>query len=107
MLLRGIGLALLGQVGYDGKPGRRWIVWSGWVPGGVDDGGTGKLTLSAALSDPLLNFAEDVGDVEGQMVRRRRHHRDLCPALRELALEDGQRELRPDVGLPSEDVDHA
>ena len=75
MLLRGIGLALLGQVGYDGKPGRRWIVWSGWVPGGIDDGGTGKLTLSAALSDPLLNLPEDVGHVEGQMVRRCRHHR--------------------------------
>jgi hypothetical protein len=26
-------------------------VWSGWVPGGVDNGGPGKLTLSAALSD--------------------------------------------------------
>ncbi len=80
MLLRGIGLALLGQVGYDGKPGRTWIVWSGWVPGGIDDGGTGKLTLSAALSDPLLNLLEDVGHVEGQMVRRCRHHRDLGPA---------------------------
>jgi len=61
------------------------------VPGGVDDGGPGKLTLSAALSDPFLNFLEDVGDVEGQMVRRGRHHRDLGPALRELSLENGQR----------------
>ena len=40
------------------------------VPCGVDDGRTGKLSLSAALSDPFLNFLEDVGDVEGQMVRR-------------------------------------
>jgi hypothetical protein len=31
--------------------------------------------LSAALSDPLLNLPEDVGHVEGQMVRRCRHHR--------------------------------
>ncbi len=46
-----LGLAILGHVGYDGKPGRAWIVWSGWVPGGVDDGGPGKLTLSAALAD--------------------------------------------------------
>ena len=66
-------------------------MWSGWVPGGIDDGGTGKLTLNAALSDPFLNFLEDVGDVEGQMVRRGRHHRDLGPALRELSLENGQR----------------
>src|SRR5712671_2761632 len=93
MLLCGLGLAIPGQVGYDGKPGRPWIVWSGWVPGGVDDRGTGKLTLSAALSDPLLNFAEDVGDVEGQMVRRGRDDRDLCPTLRKLPLEDGQRQL--------------
>src|SRR5205807_10646648 len=102
MLLRGIGLALLGQVGYDGKPGRTWIVWSGWVPGGIDDGGTGKLTLSAALSDPFLNFLEDVGHGEGQMVRRRRHHRDFCPALRELPLKDGQRQLWSDFGLPGQ-----
>ena len=107
MLLRGIGLALLGQVGYDGKPGRRWIVWSGWVPGGIDDGGTGKLTLSAALSDPLLNLPEDVGHVEGQMVRRCRHHRDLGLALRELSLENGQRQLGSDFGLSGEDSDHA
>jgi hypothetical protein len=40
-------------------------MWSGWVPGGVNDGGPGKVTLSAALSDPFLNFLEDVGDVEG------------------------------------------
>src|SRR6266404_7479521 len=106
MLLRGIGLALLGQVGYDGKPGRTWIVWSGWVPGGIDDGGTGKLTLNAALSDALLDLLKDVGDVEGQMVRRCRHHRDFCPALRELSLEDGQRQLGSDFGLPGEDRDH-
>jgi hypothetical protein len=77
MLLCGLGLAIPGQVGYDSKAWRPWIVWSGWVPFGVDDGRTGKLTLSAALSDPFLNFLEDVGDVEGQMVRRCRHHRDL------------------------------
>ncbi|HEV3168340.1 MAG TPA: hypothetical protein VGZ22_30325 [Isosphaeraceae bacterium] len=51
-------------------------MWSGWVPGGVDDGGPGKLTLSAALSDPLLNFAEDVRHGEVQMVRRCRHGSD-------------------------------
>src|SRR5260370_6309726 len=103
----GLGLATPGQVGYDGKPGRTWIVWSGWVPGGVDDGGPGKLTFSAALSDPFLNFLEDIGDVEGQMVRRCRHHRDLGPALRELPLEDGQRQLGSDFGLAGEDRDHA
>ena len=61
-----VGLVSLspGQVGYDGEPWRPWVVWSGWVPGGIDDGGTGKLTLSAALSDPFLNFLEDVGHVE-------------------------------------------
>ena len=64
MLLCGLGLAIPGQAGYDGKPGRTWIVWSGGVPGAVDDGRTGKLTLSAALSDPFLNFLEDVGHVE-------------------------------------------
>jgi hypothetical protein len=64
MLLCGLGLAIPGQVGYDGEPGRTWIVWSGWVPGVVDDGGPGKLTLSAALRDPFLNFSEDVGHVE-------------------------------------------
>ena len=88
-----MGLVVFGQVRDDGKPGRTWIVWSGWVPGGVDDGGTGKLTLSAALSDPLLDLLEDVGDVEAKMLRRCRHHRDFCPALRELSLEDGQRQL--------------
>src|SRR5216683_2232040 len=107
MLLCGLGLAIPGQVGYDGEPGRTWIVWSGWVPGGIDEGGTGKLTLSAALSDPFLNFLEDVGHVEGQMVRRCRHHRDFCPALRELSLEDGQGQLRSDFRLPREDRDHA
>jgi len=105
-LLCGLGLAIPGQVGYDGKPGRTWIVWSGWVPGGVDDGGPGKLTLNAALRDPFLNFLEDVGHVEGQMVRRCRHHRDLRPALRELALEDGQRQLGSNFGLPGEDRNH-
>jgi hypothetical protein len=58
------------------------------------------------LSNPFLNFLEDVGDVEGQMVRRCRHHRDFCPALRELPLEDGQRQLGSDFGLPGEDRDH-
>src|SRR3984893_17249484 len=91
MLLCGLGLAIPGQVGYDGKPGRTWIVWSAWVPGGIDaggidDGGTGKLTLSAVLSDPFLNFLEDVRDVEGQIVRRRRDDCDLCPTLGELSL---------------------
>jgi hypothetical protein len=107
MLLYGRGLAIPGQVGYGGKPGRTWIVWSGWVPGGVDDGGPGKLTLSAALSDPFLNFLEDVGHVEGQMLRRCRHHRDFCPALRELSLEDGQRQLGSGFGLACPDGDHA
>jgi hypothetical protein len=40
------------------------------------------------------------------MVRRCRHHRDLGPALRELSLEDGQRQLGSDFGLPGEDRDH-
>ena len=48
MLLCGLGLVIPGQVGYDGKHGRTWIVGSGWVLGVIDDGGTGKLTLSAA-----------------------------------------------------------
>src|SRR5258708_26216942 len=100
MLLCGLGLAIPGQVGYDGEPGRTWIVWSGWVPGGVDDGGPGKLTLRAALSDPFLNFLEDVGHVEGQMVRRCGHHRDLCPALPELPLDNRQCELWPDCPPP-------
>src|SRR5260370_17583475 len=99
MLLCGLGLAIPGQVGYDGKPGRTWIVWSGRVPGGVDDGGPGKLTLSAALSDPFLNFLEDVGDVEGQMVRRCRPHRALCPALPELPLQDAHPHLQSDFRL--------
>ena len=73
---------------------------------GVDDGGPGKLTLSAALSDPFLNFLEDGGDVEGQMERRCRPHRDFRPALRELSLEDGQRQLGSDFGLSGEDRDH-
>jgi len=107
MLLCGLGLAIPGQVGYDDEPGRTWIVWSGWVPGGVDDGGPGKLTLSAAFSDPFLNFLEDVGDVEGQMVRRCRHHRDFRPALRELPLEDGRGQLRSDFRLPGQGGDHA
>ena len=80
-------------------------MWSGWVPRGIDDGGPGELSLGAALSDPFLNLLEDVGHVEGQMVRWRRHHRDLRPALRELSLEDGQRQLRSDFGLPGEDRD--
>jgi len=58
------------------------------------------------LIDAFLNFLEDVGDVEGQMLRRRRHHRDFRPALRELSLEDGQRQLGSDFGLPGEDRDH-
>jgi hypothetical protein len=98
------GLAVLGWVRYQSKPGRTRVVWSGWVR--IDDGGTGKLSFSAALSDPLLNLLEDVGDVEAKMVRRCRHHRDLCPALRELPLEDGQRQLRSDFGLPREDRNH-
>ncbi len=66
-------------------------MWLGGLHGCIDDGGPGKLTLRAALRDPLLDLLEDVGDVEGQMVRRGRHHRDLGPALRELSLENGQR----------------
>ena len=75
--------------------------------GALDDGGTGKLTLSAALSDPLLNFLKDVGHVEAEMLRRCRHHRDLCPSLGELPFEDGQRQLRSDLSLPREDVHHS
>ncbi len=59
-----LGLSVLGLGRYDCKPWRTWIVWSGWAHGGIDDGGPGKLTLSAALSDPLLDFPEDVGHVE-------------------------------------------
>src|SRR5712664_3121512 len=106
MLLRGIGLAIPGQVGYDGKPGRTWVVWSGWVPGRVEDGGPGELTLSAALRDPFLNLLEDVRNVEAKMLRRCRHHCDLGPSLRELPLEDGQRQLGSDFGLSGEDIDH-
>src|SRR5712664_4926844 len=107
MLLRGLGLSIPGQCGYDGKPGRTWVVWSGWVPGRVEDGGPGKLTLSAALRDPFLNLLEDVGNVEAKMLRRCRHHRDLCPALRELSLEDGQGQFRSDFRLAREDIDHS
>jgi len=74
--------------------------------GALDDGGTGKLTLSAALSDPLLNFLKDVGHVEAEMLRRCRHHCDLGPSLGELPLEDGQRQLGSDFGLSGEDIDH-
>ena len=82
-------------------------MWSGWVPGRVEDGGPGELTLSAALRDPLLDFAEDVRHGEVQMVRRCRYHRDLCPALRELSLEDREGKFRTNLGLPGEDIDHA
>src|SRR5216684_2624816 len=84
------------------KPWRPWVVWLGGLHGCIDDCGRGKLTLS----NPFLNFLEDVGDVEGQMVRRCRHHRDLCPALRELSLEDGQGQFRSDFRLAREDIDH-
>src|ERR1700687_3919325 len=73
----------------------------------IDDCGRRELALCMLLSDPLLNFLEDVSHVEGQMVRRCRHHRDLCPALRELPLKDGQRQLGSDFGLPGEDRDHS
>jgi hypothetical protein len=39
-------------------------MWLGGLHGCIDDGGTGKLTWSAALSDSLLNFLKDVSDVE-------------------------------------------
>jgi hypothetical protein len=78
-------------------------MWSGWVPGGIDDGGRGKLTLS----DPLLNFAEDVRHGDVQMVGRRRHDCDLCPSLGELLFEDGESQLRSDLSLPREDVHHS
>jgi hypothetical protein len=61
MLLCGLGLAIPGQVGYDGKPGRPGIMWLAGFHGGIDDGGPGKLTVSAVLRDPFLNFLEDVG----------------------------------------------
>jgi len=51
----------------------------GGLHGCIDDCCMWKLTLSAALRDPFLNFLEDVGQVEGQMVRRCRHHRGLLP----------------------------
>ena len=102
MLLCRLGLAIPGQVGYDSKAWRPWIVWLAGFHGGIDDGGRGKLTLS----DSFLNFLEDVGHIEGQMVRRCRHHRDFCPALRGLSLEDGQRQLGSDFGVPGEDRDH-
>ncbi len=107
MLLCGLDLAILGLGRYDCKPWRPWVMWLGGLHGCIDDGGTGKLTLSAALSDLLLNFLEDVSDVKGQMVRRGRHHRDLCPSLGELPFEDGQRQLRSDLSLPREDVHHS
>src|SRR5258705_10268923 len=82
MLLCGLDLAILGLGRYDCKPWRPWVMWLGGLHGCIDDGGPGKLTLRAALSDPLLDLLEDVGDVEGQMVRRGRPHPGLCPAPR-------------------------
>ena len=105
-MLCGLGLAIPGQVGYDGKPGRPGIMWLTGFHGSIDDCGRRELALSMLLSDPLLDFAEDVRHGEVQMVRRCRHHRDFCPALRELPLEDGQRQLGSDFGLPGEDGDH-
>jgi hypothetical protein len=64
MLLCGLGLAIPGQVGYDGKPGRPGIMWLAGFHGGFDDCGWRELTLSAALRDPFLNLLENVGDVE-------------------------------------------
>jgi hypothetical protein len=64
MLLCGLGLAIPGQVGYDGKPGRTWIMWLAGFHGGIDDCGRRELALCMLSSDPLLNFLEDVGDVE-------------------------------------------
>ena len=106
MLLCRLGLAIRGQVGYDGKPGRPGIMWLAGFHGGIDDCGRRELALCMLLSDPLLDFAEDVRHGEVQMVRRRRDDRDLRPALRELSLEDGQRQLGSDFGLPGEDRDH-
>src|SRR5258705_4456356 len=106
MLLCGLDLAILGLGRYDCKPWRPWIMWLGGLHGCIDDCGIWKLTLNAALSDPLLNFLEDVRHGEVQMVRRRRDNRDLCPTLGELSLEDRQRELWPDFRLPGEDRDH-
>jgi hypothetical protein len=65
------------------------------------------LALSVLLSDPFLNLLEDVGHVEVEMLRRCRHYRDLCPSLRKLSLEDGERQFWSDFGLPRKDVDHA
>ena len=36
-----LGLGLLGRIRHHRQLRRTWIVWSGWVPGGIDDGGTG------------------------------------------------------------------
>src|SRR6266853_2360190 len=72
-VLRRLGLGLLGRVRHHRKPWRPWIVRLASFHGGIDDGGRGKLTLS----DPLLNFAENVRHGEVQMVRRCRYHVDL------------------------------
>src|SRR6266853_5255318 len=106
MLLCGLGLAIPGQVGYDGKPRGPRILWLIGFHRRIDDGGRGKLTLSMALRDPFLNLLEDVRNVEAKMLRRCRHHRDLGPSLGELPLEDGQRQLGSDFGLSGEDIDH-
>src|SRR5260370_42526299 len=94
-----LGLGLLGRVRHHRQPRRPWIVRLTGFYGGIDDGGRRKL----ALSDPLLNFAEDVGHGEDQMVRRCRHHRALYPAVRELSLENGHRQLGADISPPRED----
>ena len=81
MLLCGLGLAIPGQVGYDGKPGRPGIMWLAGFHGGIDDCGRRELALCMLLSDPLLDFAEDVRHGEVQMVRRCRDDRDLLPIV--------------------------
>ena len=63
--------------------------------------------MSVLFGDPFLNFLKDVGHVEVEMLRRCRHYRDLCPSLRKLSLEDGERQFWSDFGLPRKDVDHA
>ena len=59
-----LGLSVLGRVGYDGKPRGPRILWLIGFHRRIDDCGTGKLTLRVTLSDPFLNFLENVCQVE-------------------------------------------
>ena len=64
MLVCGLGLAIPGPGRYDGKPGRPGIMWLAGFHGGIDDCGRRELALCMLLSDPLLDFLENVGHVE-------------------------------------------